>query len=295
MAERYGFNHEPGIPGAVESTLPAASQIQGELDRRLDRDRPGRGAGQRPADGDGRGHDRRRRAQTAADVRARRRAPHGSDGDQRRRGAHGAAPDDRGRARRHRHLGGDPRGDGRRQDGHRRTGTARLAPAAQKNAAQEDRGNRSDGLSRRAPAKRATPTPGSPRSPRALHPRIVVCVLLVKDGAGGDTAAPVAREVLEAGLRAAALTPTDAPQTSSSADAVCVGVASGRRSAASAAGCRARRPGSCRAAARPGWGRRRRSCRAPAPGRWRGRAAAVGELVGLGRARSACRCCPGCR
>ena len=34
----------------------------------------------------------------------------------------------------------------------------------------------------------------------ALHPRIVVCVLLVKDGAGGDTAAPVAREVLEAGL-----------------------------------------------------------------------------------------------
>jgi cell division protein FtsI/penicillin-binding protein 2 len=34
----------------------------------------------------------------------------------------------------------------------------------------------------------------------ALHPRIVVCVLLVKDGAGGATAAPVAREVLEAGL-----------------------------------------------------------------------------------------------
>jgi len=36
----------------------------------------------------------------------------------------------------------------------------------------------------------------------ALHPRIVVGVLLVKDGAGGATAAPVAREVLEAGLRA---------------------------------------------------------------------------------------------
>ncbi len=34
----------------------------------------------------------------------------------------------------------------------------------------------------------------------ALHPRIVVAVLLVKDGAGGATAAPVAREVLEAGL-----------------------------------------------------------------------------------------------
>jgi penicillin-binding protein A len=36
----------------------------------------------------------------------------------------------------------------------------------------------------------------------ALEPRIVVGVLLVKDGAGGATAAPVAREVLEAGLAA---------------------------------------------------------------------------------------------
>jgi cell division protein FtsI/penicillin-binding protein 2 len=35
----------------------------------------------------------------------------------------------------------------------------------------------------------------------ALHPRIAVCVMLVKDGAGGATAAPVAREVLEAALR----------------------------------------------------------------------------------------------
>jgi cell division protein FtsI/penicillin-binding protein 2 len=36
----------------------------------------------------------------------------------------------------------------------------------------------------------------------ALHPKIVVGVLLVRDGFGGDTAAPVAREVLEAGLKA---------------------------------------------------------------------------------------------
>lgn len=35
----------------------------------------------------------------------------------------------------------------------------------------------------------------------ALHPRIAVAVLMVRDGAGGDTAAPVARQVLEAGLR----------------------------------------------------------------------------------------------
>ena len=31
MAERYGFNHPPGIEGAVESTIPPAGQIQGEL------------------------------------------------------------------------------------------------------------------------------------------------------------------------------------------------------------------------------------------------------------------------
>jgi penicillin-binding protein A len=34
----------------------------------------------------------------------------------------------------------------------------------------------------------------------ATRARVAVCVLLVKDGAGGETAAPVARQVLEAGL-----------------------------------------------------------------------------------------------
>ena len=38
----------------------------------------------------------------------------------------------------------------------------------------------------------------------ATAPRVAVAVLLVKDGAGGTTAAPVAREVLEAALRAEA-------------------------------------------------------------------------------------------
>jgi cell division protein FtsI/penicillin-binding protein 2 len=38
----------------------------------------------------------------------------------------------------------------------------------------------------------------------ALHPRIAVAVLMVRDGAGGATAAPVARQVLEAGLQATA-------------------------------------------------------------------------------------------
>ena len=34
----------------------------------------------------------------------------------------------------------------------------------------------------------------------ALAPRLAVCVMLVKDGAGGATAAPIARELIEAGL-----------------------------------------------------------------------------------------------
>ena len=68
-AERYGFNHSPGVPGAVESTLPPASADPGPTRHRLDRDRPGRGAGERAADGHGRRHDRRRRAPAPADVR----------------------------------------------------------------------------------------------------------------------------------------------------------------------------------------------------------------------------------
>ena len=47
----------------------------------------------------------------------------------------------------------------------------------------------------------ATPMPGSPRSRRRYTRGSSVGVLLVKDGAGGATAAPVARQVLEAGLQ----------------------------------------------------------------------------------------------
>lgn len=36
----------------------------------------------------------------------------------------------------------------------------------------------------------------------ARHPKIAVGVLMVRDGAGGESAAPVARQVIEAALRA---------------------------------------------------------------------------------------------
>ena len=92
-----------------------------------------------------------------------------------------------------------------------KTGTAELktastcSPSASESSSKEDRTQ--ENRSRRKAAgrrrtKRATPTPGSRRSPRRSHPRIVVGVLLVQDGAGGATAAPVARQVLEAGLQA---------------------------------------------------------------------------------------------
>ncbi len=38
----------------------------------------------------------------------------------------------------------------------------------------------------------------------ALHPKIAVGVLMVRDGAGGESAAPVARQVIEAALQAGA-------------------------------------------------------------------------------------------
>ena len=172
-AERYGFNHSPGVPGAVESTLPRRIPDPGPARRRLDRDRPGRGAGERAGDGDGRRHDRRRRPATAADLqpgrphpRSRRRCAR----EQRGSGAHCQETDDRRRARRHRHGRGDPRGDGRGQDRHRRTEDAR-APArlrASESSSKEESGSgeSSRGKLRVGRAKRATPTPGSRPSPR---------------------------------------------------------------------------------------------------------------------------------
>ena len=69
-AERFGFNHRAGIPGAAESTLPPAARDPGRTRRRLDGDRPGRGARERAGDGDRGRDDRRRRAPPAADVPA---------------------------------------------------------------------------------------------------------------------------------------------------------------------------------------------------------------------------------
>ncbi len=119
-AERFGFNQQPPIPGAAKSTLPPASDIQGELD--VGSTAIGQGqvlasalemvtVAATIADGGS-----RPQPTFTPGPRAASRARHERHGR-----AHGATPDDRRRARRDRHLGGDPRRDRRGQDGHRGT------------------------------------------------------------------------------------------------------------------------------------------------------------------------------
>ena len=67
-----------------------------------------------------------------------------------------------------------------------KTGTAELGDTRGPNAQGSDPSNTDAWFTAFAPAAR---------------PRLVVGVLLVKAGAGGETAAPVAKEVLQAGLR----------------------------------------------------------------------------------------------
>jgi cell division protein FtsI/penicillin-binding protein 2 len=205
MAERYGFNHEPGIPGAVESTLPAASQIQGELD--VGSTAIGQGEVQASplqmatvaatiADG---GH--RPQPTFALDA-----TPHTvalatsvSVANTVRRLMIGVVREGTGTA------AAIP---GVTVAG--KTGTAELGSPS---ACASGEGGAKEGSSGES-VPPATPACQSAASEQAntdawfaafapaLHPRIVVCVLMVKDGAGGATAAPVARQVLEAGLRA---------------------------------------------------------------------------------------------
>jgi hypothetical protein len=201
MAERFGFNHSPGIEGAAESTLPAASAIQGELD--VGSTAIGQGqvqasalqmaivaatiadGGHRPQPTFTLAHQPPGPTVTSTDVaRTVRRLMIGvvKDGT----GTSAAIP------------GVTVAG---------KTGTAELksecsssgeGESGEESSSHESGSDGCVGADSEASNTDAWFASFAP----ALRPRIVVGVLLVKDGAGGDTAAPVAREVLEVGLKA---------------------------------------------------------------------------------------------
>lgn len=205
MAERFGFNHEAGVAGALASTLPAAPKIQGELD--VGSTAIGQGEVQASA---------LQMAVVAATI---------ADGGRRPRPAFTPTPPSVARAAqihvttpavartvRRLMIGVVREGTGTSAaipgvTVAGKTGTAELGmPSSCKSAETSKEGSSSESSEGEA----GECAPNDPHNTDAwfaafapaLHPRIVVGVLLPRDGAGGDTAAPVARQVLEAGLQA---------------------------------------------------------------------------------------------
>jgi cell division protein FtsI/penicillin-binding protein 2 len=199
-AERFGFNQRPGIPGAGESTLPRPSEIQGELD--VGSTAIGQGKVLASA------LEMATIAATIADA-GRRPAPALILGAP---SAAGVPVTSARVARTVRHLmiGVVRSGTGTAAAipgvivaG--KTGTAELGAPCQRAASQASPGGQEAGEAGAGGCSAASEAANTDAwfaafAP-AVHPRIAVGVLLVKDGAGGATAAPVAREVLEAGLR----------------------------------------------------------------------------------------------
>ena len=84
-----------------------------------------------------------------------------------------------------------------------KTGTAELktqCPGAGANAEATTQESHREGCEPGAAGEAANTDAWFAAFAPAVHPRIDVAVLLVKDGSGGATAAPVAREVMEAAL-----------------------------------------------------------------------------------------------
>ncbi len=197
-AERFGFNQAPGLPGAATSTLPAASAIQGELD--VGSTAIGQGevlatplqmatvaatiadGGRRPQASFLPVHSPSLTHVTSASVaRTVRRLMIGVV--RLGTGTSAAIP------------GVTVAG---------KTGTAELkTPCSATQEASSSAGSEAEKSScAEAESESSNTDAWFAAFAPALHPRIVVCVMLVKDGAGGDTAAPAARGVIEAGLQA---------------------------------------------------------------------------------------------
>ena len=199
-AERYGFNHEPGVPGAAESTLPPASQIQGELD--VGSTAIGQGevlatplqmgtvaatiadGGRRPQptflQGKATTATTTATSQSVAHTMRRLMIAVVREGT----GTSAAIP------------GVTVAG---------KTGTAELkttTPCTGSSASESgSTGSATKEACQGAESEAANTDAWFAAFAPALDPKIVVCVMLVKDGAGGATAAPIAREVIEAALQ----------------------------------------------------------------------------------------------
>jgi peptidoglycan glycosyltransferase len=199
-AERFGFNHSPGIPGASESTIPPAAQIQGELD--VGSTAIGQGEVQASPLG------MATVATTIADG-GRRPTPTFLPASE----SSGGAPVrafSASVAHTVRRLMIEVVREGTGTSAAipgvvvaGKTGTAELGAPKCSSEAQETGSSTqpsSESCSSSSPNPENTDAWFAAFAP-ALHPKIVVGVLLVKDGAGGATAAPVARQVIESALQ----------------------------------------------------------------------------------------------
>ena len=206
MAEAYGFNHPPGVPGAVQSTLPAASRIQGELE--VGSTAIGQGEVQASP------LQMATVAATIADGGHRPQPTFALD-DLHPHSVATATSASVARTVRRLMIGVVREGTGTSAaipgvTVAGKTGTAELGSPNSCSGSGEEGGASESSSSEEAHGASCQGAPSDPSNTDAwfaafapaLHPRIAVCVLMVKDGAGGTTAAPVAREVLEAGLHA---------------------------------------------------------------------------------------------
>lgn len=208
-AERLGFNQAPSLAGAAQSTIPPASQIQGEL--ALGSTAIGQGQVQASA---------LEMATVAATIADGGRRPAATFDPDRSTPPVRAIDPAVARTVRQLMIGVVRSGTGTAAaipgvTVAGKTGTAELGKphcgggeageAASQSSGSEAAGEETskagaEGCRGAAKDPRNTDAWFAAFAP-AIHAKIAVGVLLVRDGAGGETAAPVAREVLEAGLR----------------------------------------------------------------------------------------------